>query len=150
MRKSEGKPNALRWACEERGCWVVNRHLPLERFYSLFPGKTGMTDIDGLVQVDGGFLILEAKTGRTITTGQDIALQEFTRQRCPKTGKQLNIAIYIELGGLAKDFDIRGIRYYFAGALKTDWRDAAFDDVRELIAAWVSWIKRGAPLLEER
>lgn len=143
MKQSQGKPNALRWACDERGCWVINRHLPLERFYHLFPGRIGMTDIDGLVEVDGAFLLLEAKTCRKTTTGQDIALERFTLQVCPDTGKRRNIAIYIELGGLAKDFQIRGLRYYFDGRLVRDWADASFDDVAGLIQRWQGWIAKG-------
>lgn len=71
----------MRWDCDADGCFNQKRRLQFDRFYDLLPGRISFTDVDGMVEINGRFLMLEAKvTGsrRTIPTGQEILYKRFT------------------------------------------------------------------------
>jgi hypothetical protein len=68
----------LRWLCEEKGCF---RQLcpKLGEFDDCFPGRIGMSDIDGVVEISGRFLLLEWKSaGGSVQTGQRIMFERLT------------------------------------------------------------------------
>lgn len=68
----------LRWNCETGGCF---RQLcpKLGAFDDCFPGRIGMSDIDGVVELGGSFLFLEWKSrAGAIPTGQRIMFQNLT------------------------------------------------------------------------
>lgn len=68
----------LRWKCDEKGCY--RQLMPrLGVLDECFPGKIGMSDIDGIVEIRGYFLILEWKApGGALTTGQRIMFERMT------------------------------------------------------------------------
>lgn len=68
----------LRWKCEDRGCY--RQLMPkLGAFDGCFPGRIGMSDVDGIVEIGGRFLLLEWKAqGGTLATGQRIMFERMT------------------------------------------------------------------------
>ena len=63
------------------GCYLVNLHAPIHFFDDCFGGNIEMMDIDGVVERNGHFLLLEWKTnGGTLHQGQRILLSKFTEK----------------------------------------------------------------------
>ena len=68
----------MRWSCVRNGCFR-NLCPRLGEFDDCFPGKIGMSDIDGVVEISGRFLFLEWKAeGGALTTGQRIMFERMT------------------------------------------------------------------------
>lgn len=68
----------LRWNCLTQGCFrgLCPR---LGEFDECFPGRIGMSDVDGVVEVGGRLLFLEWKSpGGALTTGQRILFERLT------------------------------------------------------------------------
>jgi len=69
---------ALRWNCGENGCFR-NLCPKLGVFDECFPGRIGMSDVDGVVEIAGCFLFMEWKSpGGAVTTGQRIMFEQLT------------------------------------------------------------------------
>lgn len=68
--------NPMKWDCEERGCFNRKMRPKLEEFAACLPGRIAFTDVDGIVEIGGRFLMLEWKSrpGR-IATGQRIMFE---------------------------------------------------------------------------
>ena len=75
-----GKPNPMRHDCDRRGCYLETTHAPLEIFASAFDGQIAMSDIDGITERHGRFLVMEWKVlpGK-VTVGQEILLKALSR-----------------------------------------------------------------------
>ena len=71
-----GAPNPMRYKCKSGGCFFETLHPPLEMFASAFGGKIAMSDIDGIVERRGHFLVVEwkVKPGK-VFLAQDILLR---------------------------------------------------------------------------
>lgn len=61
----------MRWDCSRQNCYLERGHFPIELFDGCFPPGPGriirpsFTDIDGLLELNGRFLLLEGKGSRT-------------------------------------------------------------------------------------
>ena len=75
-----GAPNPMRHKCKSDGCYLETLHPPLEMFASAFPGYIAMSDIDGITERRGHFLVIEwkVKPGK-VSVGQEILLQALAR-----------------------------------------------------------------------
>ena len=68
----------LRWNCQDKGCFR-NLCPKLGYFDDCFQGRIGMSDVDGIVEVAGRFLLLEWKSaGGSLQTGQRIMFERMT------------------------------------------------------------------------
>ena len=68
----------LRWICKDKGCFRTMCP-KLGAFDECFPGRIGMSDIDGVVEIGGRFLFLEWKAqGGRVGTGQRIMFEQLT------------------------------------------------------------------------
>ncbi|MDB6151496.1 MAG: hypothetical protein JWQ44_2944 [Chthoniobacter sp.] len=71
-------PRELRWNCTDKGCFR-NLCPRLGVFDTCFPRRIGMSDIDGVVEINGRFLFLEWKSeGGFLGTGQRIMFERMT------------------------------------------------------------------------
>jgi hypothetical protein len=69
----------MRWNCKEKRKCFRSLCPKLGAFDECFPGKIGMSDVDGMVEIAGRFLFLEWKSdGGFLTTGQRIAFERLT------------------------------------------------------------------------
>ena len=50
----------MRWQCTEKGCYLQRRSDPV-MFDGCFPAGVSMGDVDGIVELNGRFLIVEFK-----------------------------------------------------------------------------------------
>tara|TARA_A100000171_G_scaffold5149_1_gene4267 strand:- start:4502 stop:4915 length:414 start_codon:yes stop_codon:yes gene_type:complete len=72
--------NPIRWLCKQNGCYLTKCHPKIEEFAGCFPGKTAMSDIDGVIEINGYFMFMEWKgDGGRLHLGQEILLQQLTR-----------------------------------------------------------------------
>jgi len=72
--------NPMRWNCREKGkCYNQTLRPRIEEFAGCFPGKISMSDVDGIVEIRGHFLLLEWKAaGGAVTGGQRIMFEQLT------------------------------------------------------------------------
>lgn len=89
----------LRWNCQDKGCFR-NLCPKLGFFDDCFPGRIGMSDVDGIVEIAGRFLLLEWKSeGGFLHTGQRIMFERLTALS-PKltiivvSGDPMNMAVH--------------------------------------------------------
>jgi hypothetical protein len=54
-----GKPNPLRWVCDTDGCFNIKCRVKIQLFADFFPRNIAMGDVDGIVELEGNFLMLE-------------------------------------------------------------------------------------------
>lgn len=68
----------MRWKCNEQGCY--RQLMPrLGGFDECFPGRIGMSDVDGIVEINNRFLMLEWKApGGAVQVGQRIMFERIT------------------------------------------------------------------------
>lgn len=72
--------NPMRWNCKEKGkCYNLTLRPRIEEFAGCFPGRIAMSDVDGIVEIGGCFLLLEWKAaGGVVTGGQRIMFEQLT------------------------------------------------------------------------
>jgi len=99
----------IRWKCQSDGCYLEKTMPDWGVLEGVFPREIFPTDIDGLVEIGGRFLIFEWKRdGAELTGGQENALTRIT-----KTSKKISaIVIY----GDPRTMDIQNIRVIHGGA----------------------------------
>ena len=119
--------NRLRWDCEASGCFNIKRRPKIEVFAECFPRRINFGDVDGLVEMNGSFLILEWKgAGGSLGEGQRRSLLAFSRQAS-------NLAVIVE--GEAETMETKRLAFFWRGAWYK-WRAASLHDLKHLIARW--------------
>lgn len=69
----------MRWECPRDGCWKDKNLLKFDVFAGCFPRDINFTDLDGIVELNGNYLVLEWKNSPcTLPTGQRIMFQRMT------------------------------------------------------------------------
>ncbi len=117
----------LRWNCEDKGCF---RQLcpMLGAFDSCFPGRIGMSDIDGVVEIAGRFLFLEWKAeGGAVSTGQRIMFERLTALSPRVT--------VIVVCGHPRDLVIASVQV-FHGGKACPAEPCDFNGLKARVAAW--------------
>ena len=117
----------LRWSCVRDGCYR-NLCPMLGAFDDCFPGKIGMSDIDGVVEISGSFLFLEWKSkGGRLTKGQRIMFERLTALSHKVT--------VIVVCGHPRDMTVETVQvFHGGGADKPQTSD--FDGLRKRISSW--------------
>lgn len=121
--------NPMRWNCERRGCFNKKRRPKIEVFAECFPRKINFGDVDGLVEVNGKFCLLEWKgDGGVIGLGQHRSYVSFTRN-------DGNIVLVVH--GDAETMEVAGYGYYRRG-FYFRLGQGTLDDVKTFVRRWVS------------
>lgn len=70
----------MRWNCREKGkCYNETLRPRIEEFAGCFPGRISFSDVDGIVEIGGYFLLLEWKSaGGSVQGGQAIMYRNMT------------------------------------------------------------------------
>ena len=120
----------LRWNCDDKGCF--RQICPkLGAFDNCFPGKIGMSDVDGIVEIAGRFLFLEWKAqGGGVTTGQRIMFEQLT-SLSPDPMKVTVIVV----GGQPRDMLIETVQVFHSGAGQPV-EPCDFDGLKARIKSW--------------
>ncbi len=121
------------WNCDRDGCFNLKRRPKIEVFADCFPRRINFGDVDGLVEMNGFFCLLEWKgAGGTVRTGQRISYRQFTA--CPG-----NIVFVVE--GDAETMEVWRYNLFWSGK-EHPARDAALEDVKVRMRGWVEWVMR--------
>lgn len=60
MNKTHFRP--MQWQCQKDGCYNEKHRVKFGAFSDIWPGKISMSDVDGIVEIKGNFLLLEWKS----------------------------------------------------------------------------------------
>ena len=120
--------NPMRWDCEKNGCFNKKRRPKIEAFSCCFPGRVNFGDVDGIVELNGKFCMLEWKgSGGEVKKGQIITYKNFT--------KTPGNVVFI-VNGDAETMEISDYCVVWDGK-PGDWIKGNLEDLRERIAGWV-------------
>jgi len=128
------KANVMRWDCEKQGCFNVKMRVKLNLLFDCFPGAIGLSDLDGFVEYQNKFLILEWKSFLgDIPTGQRIAFERFS-----SVGD--GTITVIGIVGNAEDMSVTHLCRFSRGH-QTPWKAATFQDLHKMCVQWVHWAR---------
>ena len=118
----------MRWDCrpERDGCYRRLGQPDLTLLDECFPGRIAMTDVDGLVEINGRFLFLEWKRQGEVPAGQRIMFERLTRRP--------EFTVLVILGDpasmAAKRYDV------FQCGRRRGWRDCDLAELKRHVRAW--------------
>lgn len=125
--------NPMRWNCDEDGCFNKYRRPKIEMFADCFPGQINFGDVDGMVEINGFFALLEWKgEGGCIKTGQRISYENHTK-------RDGNIVFCVE--GDAETMEVKRYCVFWEGGQRP-WKDGSLEDVKAAIRWWVARQKK--------
>jgi hypothetical protein len=122
--------NPMRWKCAALGCYNELARPKIEVFADCFPGRICMGDIDGLVEINGKFLLLEWKSGpKEIPQGQRITYDVLVKI----AGRMWTVLC---IAGDAKTMDVTHAMVYGKMAR---WEHADLWRCKRYMARWARW-----------
>ena len=128
----------MRWDCspDKDGCYRRLGQPDLTVLDECFPGRIAMTDVDGLVEINGQFLFLEWKRRGDVPAGQRIMFERLT--------KHPEFTILVILGDPAtmavERYDV------FQGGRRRGWRACDLPELRRRVRTWARRASRAAPV----
>lgn len=142
-----GKPNPIVWDCGSKGCFNLFCRPKIEQLADFLPRDTAFTDVDGIHEVDGRFLLLEWKSGTEDSIPDPIREGQARTYRA--LGKRLGRDDFLLLcvAGSAKDMDVSWMALGAAGNVYR-WRRASFDDLCRIIRAYTCDRESAADLVD--
>ena len=127
----------MRWNCKEKGKCFRNLCPKLGAFDDCFPGKIGMSDVDGVVELGGRFLFLEWKSpGGSLTTGQRITFQNLTSLSPDPMKVQV-----ILVSGDPETMDVFSVQVWSAGKAG-DVVECDLEGLKDRMTAWAARAQR--------
>ena len=127
----------MRWDCrpDKDGCYRQLGQPDLSVLDECFPGRIAMTDVDGLVEINGHFLFIEWKRHGDVPAGQRIMFERLTR--FPE------FTILLILG----DPGTMAVERYdtFRGGRRTGWRDCNLSELKRRVRVWADRASHAAP-----
>ena len=126
----------MRWDCspDRDGCYRRLGQPDLTVLDECFPGRIGMTDVDGLVEIGGQFLFIEWKRRGDVPVGQRIMFERLTRHP--------EFTILVILGDPAtmavERFDV------FRDGRRRGWRACDLPELKRHVRVWAERASRVA------
>ena len=118
----------MRWDCspDKDGCYRRLGQPDLTVLDECFPGRIAMTDVDGLVEINGRFLFIEWKRGGDVPAGQRIMFEKLTRHP--------EFTILVILGDprtmVVERYDV------FRDGKRKGWRECGLSELKRHVRAW--------------
>lgn len=127
--------NKLRWDCEKQGCFNIKKRPKLEEFYDCLPGKIAFGDVDGIVEINDHYLLLEFKGDNIrLPKGQEIMYKRLTKGR--------PVTVWI-INGDCETMHISEY-YVFWNGEKRSPENITLEELKRRIIAWVQYAKKSA------
>lgn len=124
--------NPMRWDCDKNGCFNLKRRPKIELFADCFPRRINFGDVDGLVELNGSFCLLEWKgAGGSVKRGQELTFRQFTKS-------PHNVVFIVD--GDAETMNISRYQLFWHG-VPEKWEDGNLDVVKERIQKWVAFVE---------
>jgi hypothetical protein len=128
-----GQHTRMRWDCERDGCFNKKKRLKFDVFADALPGRIAFSDVDGIVEISGAFLLLEWKgVPGNLPTGQHLLFSRLSK--LPRS------AVFV-IAGCAESMTPEQRRIYWEGN-PGPWVDTSLDEMNALIANWVEQARR--------
>src|SRR5262245_6447567 len=124
--------NAYRmlWNCDRDGCFNRKRRPKFEAFADCFSGRINFSDVDGMVEIGGAFLLLEWKgEGGKLKAGQVRTYMAFSA---------LPGCLVVAIEGDAETMTVRRYRAFVRGFGKS-WTAGGLSDVADIMRGWAEW-----------
>jgi hypothetical protein len=122
--------NPLRWNCESSGCYNTKLRPRIEEFAGCFPGRNAMSDVDGIVEIAGRFLLLEWKArGGSVQIGQRIMFERLT-------GLSPKITVIV-VSGHPREMRIESVQVFHGGKSQPP-EVTDFDGLKARVSAWAN------------
>ena len=116
-------------------CWKDTHLLKLGVFDHCFPGKIGMTDIDGAVERNGHLLILETKLpDQDVERGQVIMFENITRG----TDRVVAIVVWTRKPDFS-DGELKWQRWWKGKAKTPNPEPIKFEQLCDGFRRWCDW-----------
>lgn len=126
--------NPMRWVCKKQGCFNELRRPKIEVFARCFPRRINFGDVDGWVELNGFFCVLEWKgEGGSLKTGQTLTYRCFTRM----VG---NVVFVVE--GDAKTMIVKRYCCFWEGRQRS-WFDSDLEGVQRAVESWAKQADAG-------
>lgn len=123
--------NPLRWDCKKSGCYNKVLRPRIEHFAPCFPRKIAMSDVDGIVEIGGNFMMLEWKQPPGVLgRGQEIMFQKLTRKGMP-------FKIFVVTGD-SQSMEISDYAVFENGTYRR-FDGVNFQDLISNIIDWAEW-----------
>ena len=121
----------LRWDCNKRGCFNKKKRPNLEVFDNCFRGRISIGDVDGIVEINGNFLLMEWKDPSCpdVSGGQKYMYQNMTKDE-----KYTVVCVY----GDCETMVVDSIQIYYKGSAG----ERHFCDLNELQGRVSKWAQR--------
>lgn len=122
----------MRWNCfdPDKGCY--RKLMPrLGVFDDCFPGKIGMSDVDGIVEVAGRFLLLEFKSnGAALKMGQRIMFERMTAGN----SDPMKFTVIV-VSGDPETMEVRTVQV-FSGGKSGEPEPCSLEQLKERMKVW--------------
>lgn len=129
----------MRWECTWQGCFNIKRRPKIEVFDDCFAGKNELGDVDGIIERNRRFCLLEWKgSGGELTGGQRIMYERLT-----KHPEFTVVVVY----GDAETMDVESYAVFKHGQ-KSRMTKASLDDVRMFFREWEKSVTADPSLLK--
>jgi len=118
----------MRWDCspDKDGCYRDLGQPDLTVLDECFPGRIAMTNVDGLVEINGRFLLIEWKRRGDVPIGQRIMFERLTRHP--------EFTILVILGDprtmVVERYDV------FRCGRRRGWRDCDLSEIKRHVRTW--------------
>lgn len=131
------KAKEMNWQCKIDGCFNIKKRLKFKSLVESTPKLTGISDIDGIIELNGNALMLEWKgyegnylpNNSIIPVAQRIMFTRITR------GRMISA---ICVAGDAEDMSVKAMCVVRDGVFKK-WRWSSIEDLNRSISEWVRW-----------
>lgn len=123
--------NPMRWDCGKDGCFNAKRRPKIEVFAECFPRRINFGDVDGLVELNGRFCLLEWKgEGGSLRQGQRLSFTAFTAELLGN--------LVLVVSGDAETMNVSGYSCFWGGR-QYPHVTADLDALKARIRRWAEW-----------
>jgi hypothetical protein len=134
MRSADGY-NPMGWQCDRDGCFNKKMRPKIEEFARCLPGRIAFSDVDGIVEINGRFLMLEWKSRTpSLPAGQRIMYSRMT------TNPLFRVLV---IHGDAETMEVTRYGEYAAGQFG-GWTDGDLESLKAYVRCWAAWAKDAA------
>ena len=128
---SDDGRNPLRWDCEDgRRCFNRLCRPKIEVFAECFAGKNAFGDVDGIIERNGKFLMIEWKS----RAGQIPVGQRITHERLTLVAP----VVVVIVAGNAETMAVEKIAICKNGVV-SPWEVCSLEDLKERMRKWDRW-----------
>jgi len=128
-------PRPMRWNCDNKGCFNLKCRPKIEVFSDCFRGRIDFGDIDGMVEINRQYLLLEwkwAEPGISPGAGEIPKGQLIAFKRMPP-----QFTVFCVLGN-AETMAVYHMKAIRNGHVE-DWRESDLETLWVRIKRWATW-----------